>query len=267
MTLNLVNLDKALLLQAVNDDFVRMSKAVYNSIGISLTVAESYKYEWEILEELRTKVKNTEVRDSLTQLGFAADSLIVNSATNKVSLLDLVRSPTQEAVAIYNNLKTFISSLPSNEFEPPLGPDFTSVRNINEIVYSIPNYPQVDPRRSGRIVRIGPKSQLNPTTIRHLVLNAGKYGFIFYGPLDPSIWYWRGDKLPFLDPITGQVRDYFTPFETAATFSLELVDLLPTNLIPTQLPPQPQQIQSGPVIINSPFASQSAEENQQVSQE
>lgn len=248
MALNLINLDKATMLKAVGDDFTRLSKDMFTHIGISLTVVESYKYEWEIVEELKSRIKNPEVRESLTQLSYATESLVTNLATSKTSLLDLVKTPTQEAVNTYEQLKGFISSLPAIEFEPPLGEDYTSLRSTSEVVYSIPNYPDTDPRRSGRIIKIGPKASIHATTLKYLIQNAGKYGFVFYGPKDPSIWYWRGDKLPTQDPTSGVVREYFTPYETAATFSNELIKLLPPSMIP-QVIPQQQAVSIGPAIV------------------
>ncbi len=246
------------MLKAVADDFAALARTMYLHTGISLTAMDSYKYEWEILEELKARIKNTEVRDSLTQLSYATESLVTNLATSKTSLLDLVKSPSAEAVSTYEQLKDFITNLPAIEFEPPLGADYPSMRSSSEVVYSIPNYPQVDPRRSGRIVKIGPKSVMHATTLKYLLLNAGKYGFVFYGPKDPSIWYWRGDKLPLQDPANGLVRDFFTPYETAATFSQELIQLLPKQYIPQQLPTPPPPVSTGPAVLNPLTTTQSS---------
>lgn len=249
MDLNLVNYDKAVMLKAVSEDFSRLANTIYSDMGITITAVDSYKYEWEIVDELRKMIKSPEIRESLTQLSYATGSLITNLITEKNSLLDLVKLPTQEAVNTYSHLKDLIQNVPSIEFEPPLGQDFTSMRSVNEIVYTIPNYPNLDPRRSGRIVRIGPKASIHATTLKYLLLNAGKYGFVFYGPKDPSVWYWRGDKLPLQDPVDGSIRDFFTPYETAATFSPELVRLLPRQYIPIQSPPPPITQPTGPAII------------------
>lgn len=237
------------MLKAVSEDFIRLANAIYSDMGITLTVVDSYKYEWEIVDELRKKIKNTEVRDSLSQLSYATESLVTNLATDKSSLLDLVKTPTQDAVNTYEQLKDFVLNLPSIEFEPPLGQDYTSLRNTNETVYSIPNYPNIDPRRSGRIVQIGPKSSIHATTLKYLLLNAGKYGFVFYGPKDPTVWYWRGDRLPMQDPISGLIRDFFTPYETAATFSPELINLLPRQYVPYQPTPPPTPVPTGPSVV------------------
>lgn len=240
MALSLVDYDKAVMLESVKTSFAELVVDVYESIGISITAAESYKYEWEIVEELRERIKNPEIRESAVQLGFATTTLINNAVTDKTKLRDLVELPNSSAVQIYSNLVSFIEMMPVIEFQPPLGPNMPAMRDSNELVYSIPNYPKLDPRRTGRIVRIGPKAVVNPTLIQYLVNNAGRFGFVFYGPLDPTVWYWRGDKLPVQDSSTGVLRNYFTPLETVTTFSSELIPILNS----TQ-PPQPPQGSSG----------------------
>lgn len=114
--------------------------------------------------------------------------------------------------------EAILESMDPLEFEPPLVGAKIALRDVSgqELVQPIPNKPSLDPRRSGRLVQIGPKNIINPTTLYYLVHNAGKYGFVHYGPLDPSIWYWRGDLNPGL----------YTPQEVVSMFTGELSYLL-----------------------------------------
>jgi len=217
MSLNTVYYDNAIMLEPVKNSFAALALEIYENLGLSITVLESYKYEWEILDELRGKIKNPEIRRSTT--------LINNTVTDKTKLEELVQIPNAAAVQTYSTLLSFIENLPPEEFEPPIGPNITSQRNSAELVYSIPNYPKLDPRRTGRIVRIGPKALINATLLQYLIQNAGRFGFVFYGPIDPSIWYWRGDKLPVVDPFSGRLNTYYTPQQTTTMFSMELYDL------------------------------------------
>lgn len=219
----IVQYTKSNMLVPVKKSFVELSNQVYEDLGISLVVEESYKYKWEIVDELRGLVKKEALKE------VATGSFSVNYVSNQTKMLDIV---TTQSGSVYENIEAFIDSLPSNEFEPPLGPNIQSIRSTisaytpYELVYSIPNYTHVDPRRTGRIVRIGPRNVINPTLLKYLVDNAGKYGFMHYGPQDPAVWYWRADKLPITDPITGELREYYTSYEVVNSFTGELSYLL-----------------------------------------
>lgn len=108
-------------------------------------------------------------------------------------------------------------TLSDTTFEPPLniGARY-AIRDSNEIVYPINNHVGKDPRTSGRIIKIGPKDVINPNVLKYMVYNAGQYGFIHYGPKDPSVWYWRGDLAPYT----------YTADQVVNTFTGELKYLL-----------------------------------------
>jgi len=227
MAVKYVKYDGIVLLQEVKEAFTLLAADVFKDIGIGITVADSYRYEWDVVDELKGLIKDVEVKKSITELAYVTESLINNYATDKIKTVDLALQVSQSSADLYRNVLTYINTLPPTEFEPPIGPNLPAKRDIsgNELVYSIPNYPQFDPRRSGRIVKIGPKSATNATLLKYLVQNAGKYGFLHYGPLDPLVWYWRGDKFPVLDA-DGTQRNYYTSQECVNTFTGELSYLL-----------------------------------------
>lgn len=220
MSTKIVRYTNTNVLVPVKESFTNLAEQVNLDLGFVITIDESYKYEWEIVDELRNRIKDPNLKKYNESGSFS-----VNYAKNQTKMLDIA---TQESQSVFNDIKSFINTLPANEFEPPIGPNPPSIRDNSglELVYSIPNYTYLDPRRTGRIVRIGPRTLINPTLLKYLVDNAGKYGFIHYGPLDPAVWYWRGDKLPILDPTSGESRYYYTKEEVVNSFTGELSYLL-----------------------------------------
>lgn len=168
---------------AVKDSFEALAEKVYTNIGFVIEPMDGFKTKEQVIQELRGRIKNP-------------DKLKVNE---------------DEYVEI-------LAATSPLSFEPPLIGNTTALRDLNgqEEVFTIPNKIPGDPRLSGRIVQIGPKNLINPTLLYFLVQNAGSYGFLHYGPKDPSIWYWRGDKTPHT----------YTPQETVSTFTNELSYLL-----------------------------------------
>lgn len=227
MATNYVKYDGIVLLQEVKESFTLLAADVYQDIGIGITVADGYKYEWDVVDELKSKIKDVEIKKSIAALAYVTSSLVNNFASDKIKLADIAFEPSQSSVTAYGNVLVYINTLPPTEFEPPIGPNLPAKRDIsgNELVYSIPNYPQLDPRRTGRVIKIGPKAATSATLLRYLVQNAGKYGFIHYGPFDPLVWYWRGDKFPITDA-DGTQRNYYTSQECVNTFTGELSYLL-----------------------------------------
>ncbi len=167
---------------AVKDSFALLTENVYSALGIAIEPVDGYKSENRIRRELRARLKNK----------------------TKPNITD-------------QELDMMINQSP-NDFEPPIGGDIIAKRNISgqELVYTIPNRIPVDPRLTGRVVQIGPKNIINPTLLYYLIYNAGFYGFVHYGPKDPSVWYWRGDKEPFT----------YTAEQVVQTFTGELEYLL-----------------------------------------
>lgn len=168
----------------VRDAFIELANLVSTSIGIVIQPVDGFKSRPQIVNELKMRIKS----------------------------YDPEKNP-----GLYTS-DPYITSLSPDSFEPPLAGNRFSERSAakNEIVATIPNYPNIDPRITGRIVKIGPKNLINPTLLYFLTHNAGKYGFVHYGPRDPSVWYWRGDKSPYI----------YTPEKTVTTFTRELEYLL-----------------------------------------
>lgn len=179
-----VKFHNVVLAVPVKDSFVELASLAYNSIGINIEPVDGYKSRPQIVNQLRAIVK--------------------------------VIDPDAD-VAKYKS-DPYIVGLSADSFEPPLTGNRIAERSAmnSEIVATIPNYPNIDPRSTGRIIKIGPKNLINPTLLQFLTYNAGKYGFIHYGPRDPSVWYWRGDKPPYV----------YSPEKTVTTFTRELEYLL-----------------------------------------
>lgn len=164
----------------VGRSFKDLSTLCMDSISVSLKPVDGYKPQTAVRTELRKRLKR----------------LAYKSKIMTTEDFDLI---------------------PSNEFEPPLNVvSIRSNRNPEDMVYATPNLAQYDPRVTGRILKFGPKAIINPAVLHFLVHNAGKYGFLHYGPTDPTVWYWRGDLDPFV----------YKPEEVVYTFSGELSFLL-----------------------------------------
>lgn len=180
--MDFVKLGKVNLPTPVYRSFKRLQNAILNNTSQAITVVDGFKTEEEVVDELRARL--------------------------------IVKNKAQAGRA--NEVRVLVNN-PEN-FDPPLQENVKALRDPTgqELVYSIPNLTSVDPRRSGRIIQIGPKTNINPTVLFFLVQNAGNYGFLHYGPKDPSIWYWRGDK------DSGK----YTPQQVVYSFSGELSYLL-----------------------------------------
>lgn len=164
----------------VKDSFANLAALASEQLGLTIEPMDGYKSEAEVIQEIRARIKNAD----------------------QVKSLDDV----------------FVDALDDAEFEPPLKADTVALRSVtgNEMVVTIPHKSNMDPRTTGRIVQIGPKSIVNPTLLYFLVHNAGRFGFVHYGPQDPTIWYWRGDK----------DAGVYTAEQVVSTFTDELAYLL-----------------------------------------
>lgn len=194
----------AVVLDSVRNDFLRLRDMMFQYVGIAVDIIESIKREEEVVYELLQAYK---YKNELPKIGTV-------QRLDEFSLPGNDQSINNE---YYESLKNYIELSQPIKFEPIIGPNKQSNRNSSEVLYSIPNYPSIDPRRTGRIIRIGPRTIINPTILRFMVMNAGNFGFVHYGPYDPTIWYWRGDIDPY----------YYTPEQVAGYMNSELSYLLP----------------------------------------
>ena len=181
MATKFVKYHNVVLPALVKDGFALLAENIYRDLGTSIQPLDGYKTKYEILLEIANRIKYPD--------------------RSKLNGSDLIN---------------YVQNLSPLDFEPPLTGNQFAGRDSTEILYTIPNKPDLDPRVTGRIVQIGPKNIINPTTLYYLVHNAGNYGFLHYGPKDPSIWYWRGDKDPKI----------YTAQQVVSTFSNELSYLL-----------------------------------------
>lgn len=167
--------------------YSQLANNMYSTLNVNLKIVDGYKNTSQVLDELRSRIKDKQLTKSLRASG-----------VSRLALSDPLK------------------------FEPPFGESYKSLRDPSggELVYSIPNKPNVDPRLTGRIVVFGPKIDINPTVLYYLVHNAGEYGFLHYGPKDPCVWYWRGDIVS-----EGSLLKY-TASQVVNTFTGELSYLL-----------------------------------------
>lgn len=166
-----VYFDNAVVHVDVRNAFIGLSERMIESLGMSVNIVESIKTEKEIVLELATMYKyKKELPIEIT----------ADTSDNE-----------------YELLKYHIERSEPKKFEPVIGPSKLANRAPYDTLYSIPNLPQYDPRRSGRIIKVGPKALISPTVLKFMVMNAGLYGFLHYGPYDPTIWYYRGDIEPY----------------------------------------------------------------------
>ncbi len=205
MRQQLVYYNNAIMHENVRASFLELRSLMLGTLGISIDVVESVKDESDIVYELITLYK---YKNELPRQG--------NKTKNEYNeiLSDIATRSAEED--LYKAVKTVIENSGPEKFEPVIGPNRQSNRADNEILYSIPNYPLLDPRRSGRVIRIGPKTIINPTILKFMTDCAGRFGFLHYGPFDPTIWYWRGDKSPYI----------YTPQQTVNYLNSELSYLL-----------------------------------------
>ncbi len=169
------NKNRAVMHINVRKSFDMLNTHMSNRLGLQIEIVECIKTEYEIINEL----------------------ISIYKYKNRLP----VQTLESDSDVGYEAVKNFIINSDASDFEPPLireGGSKLANRAPYEPLYTIPNYPSVDPRRTGRVLRIGPRAQINPTILNFLVHNAGDYGFLHYGPYDPTIWYYRGDIAPYV---------------------------------------------------------------------
>lgn len=190
----LLQIGNAQIHENVFRDFEQLTKALKKDRGIDMVVGESYVSIYDLVDELRGLIKDPKqvqtfvdltalqpdkTMDEIVKQGqFQALLDLINSLTRTdfvPPLSEPYESPTRETGNRYTANGNRFNEMDQNSFRP---------------VYSLPNYPNQDPRRTGRFVKPGPKEILKyPEVYKWLLNNSTTYGFLVY--LDQGL-YWVG---------------------------------------------------------------------------
>lgn len=161
----------AIILTEAYESFKLLASALQTDLNKSINVAESYLSKYDVINELRSLVKDK-----------------TDKPSDEIKLLldpkKTIESIVQEGS--YDKLETYIEDLADVDFEPPLPQNFVSVSNIQ--VALAPNKIQKDPRRTGRLVKINPPEALKAFDLQKWMLNNSVlYGFVLYA--DSYLYY------------------------------------------------------------------------------
>ena len=149
------------------DQYKVLASELLEDTGVVIGLAEGYRSRYEVLEELKTRVKDKQPSDAR----FA-------------DLLGRQMSGSRE----YLEFENYIKDLRPTQFEPPLPQDQISIADPSINVYYSPNYPNRDPRRTGRYLIPSPPQLIKSVEVRNWLLNNSLlYGFLLYG--DVGLYY------------------------------------------------------------------------------
>ena len=180
--------------------FALMAEALKRDKGIELKVEQSYLSKFEVIDELRKTSKNktpsdpiiasmldTKVKiEDILGVKSAAATPSGSAATTPSGSTDTAQSgstppapPTFPADS-YEKLTKYLGTLKRGDFDPPLYNEFKSSQEEFN-VFPFPNWEGFDPRQTGNLVVIGPKSNIKPDILDWIYNNSILYGFLPYG--------------------------------------------------------------------------------------
>lgn len=179
----------------VLSQFKRLASKLAADTMVQISAREGYRSRYEILDELKTKIKDT---------------------PSDPQVADLVGRTTSGS-AEYSTLEQYINTLRPTQFEPTLAEGQSSIVDPNIIVYYTPNYPNKDPRRTGRYLSIDPTQALKSIDTKTWLLNNSMlYGFLVYA--DTGLYY---ESLP---KIRQYVRNGSTVAKIASRYLINPID-------------------------------------------
>ncbi len=224
----LLQIGNAQIHEDVFKDFEQMSIALKNDRGIDLTVEESYLSIYELAEELRLLITNPNQVQSFVDIS----GLQLDKSMDEI----VKRGEFQKLLDTLNNLTR-------TDFTPPLSEPYKSPARETgrkrtakgnrfermdqedaRFVFTAPNYPSQDPRRTGRFVKPGPKDILKyPEVVKWLLRNSTTYGFLLY--LDLGL-YWVG-----VDELQAQLSNAVDPNNVRSRFlkNIQQLNLIQSN--------------------------------------
>lgn len=159
--------DFAVIHKEVNTNLKNLQKALNTDKQVKFKVLQSYMSEYDVINEL---IPTVSTEDAIPAMKVNAQ--IVEQHKNQ-------KIEEYGKTSIYNNIKSFIQSRDPSYFSPPLLPSFESKGGIKSI-HPYPNKPNLDPRRTGRIVQLDPIDTIN-TNKDWFINNSLLYGFLLFG--------------------------------------------------------------------------------------
>jgi len=168
---------QAVVLREANNKFRLLAAALQTDKSITISIEQSYLSGYDVADDLRKIVKDKTNKPP----------------ANIKTLLD-VSKPIAEIVkeGLYDKLKGYLDNLEAADYEPPLPADFTSGAKV--VVKQFPNKIANDPRRTGRLIKVGPTDILKSTEVQKwLYNNSMLYGFVLYS--DNALYYMGMDLI------------------------------------------------------------------------
>lgn len=156
----------AVVLSDAYSKFQLMVAALQKDKNVTLSIVQGYMSTYDVVDELRKLLKDKTA---------ASSPEVTPLLDAKKTIVDIVKEGN------FDKLKQYIDNQPNNAFEPPLMSQFNSAtENFN--VQPFPIKPAKDPRRTGRLLVVGPPSTVRGTEIQKwLYNNSLLYGFLPYG--------------------------------------------------------------------------------------
>lgn len=177
-----VEINGVVLPKEIGDAYKALAAFVYDRKAFNITLQSGFMSRYTLLQEL---------------VGYIKPNAATGSLQTAVALL-----PRPEAFENYlkipsniTNLEAAIEKLPKNDFT--IGDKafrkFTVTNKhpylqANTILYGVPNYPSIDPRRVGNFFIL---NEISDDIFIFLINNASDYGFIWYG-VDKRYWLYNG---------------------------------------------------------------------------
>ena len=160
-------LGNTIVLMEAYTKFQLLAAAFSTDKSVSINVLQNYLSEYDVVDELRQRVKNKE----------QAPSEIKPLLDPQKKITDVISENN------FTKLAEYIYQRKKEDYEPPLDSDFKSYTNKDTVVRSYPNtYKDKDPRRSARLFILGPDGVMNSWENRKwLYNNSLLYGFLPYG--------------------------------------------------------------------------------------
>jgi len=180
--------DFAVIHREVNANLKNLQRALNTDKQVKFKVLQSYMSEYDIISELILTVSTEDAVPAMK-----VNAQIVEQHKNQ-------KIEVYGKTSIYNNIKSFIQARDPSHFSPPLLPSFESKGGIKSI-HPYPNKPNLDPRRTGRIVQLDPIDTIN-TNSDWFINNSLLYGFLLFGDESKPVLIYVG-----LDKIKAIITD------------------------------------------------------------
>lgn len=169
---SLVQIGEAYVVDEVANDFNELALDLQKDLNLILEISQSYISLTQLVDELRSRHINKDI-------------LFPEKAVSELTQVE------------FNTVLAVITNSNPTDFLPPIASPYSSISfnprlntQIAQQIYTVPNYPNLDPRQSGRLVSLKPFDILKtPEVLKWLLSNSVNYGFLVY--LDVGL-YWIG---------------------------------------------------------------------------